>query len=103
MAFLLALPLMSLAIVAAKLLSPGPALFLQEREGRGSRTICVPKIRTMVADAEERREELLETDPKVGEEWNLGSNLRRDPRLILGIGGWLRRFDIDELPQLWSD
>ncbi len=101
-AFLLALPLMGLAMVAVKLLSPGPALFLQEREGRHGRTIRVPKIRTMVADAEERMEEILETDPAIREEWNSGFKLRQDPRIIPGIGRWLRRFSIDELPQLWS-
>lgn len=101
-ALVVTLPLAALAVLAVKLLSPGPALFLQSREGRGGRTIRVPKIRTMVVDAERKMEELFVQDPGLRGEWQNGFKLRDDPRIIPVVGRFLRRYSIDELPQLWS-
>jgi lipopolysaccharide/colanic/teichoic acid biosynthesis glycosyltransferase len=66
--------------------TPGPAIFRLERLGESGRTFTIYKFRTMRADAEERR-------PTWAEE--------RDPRAT-GIGRFLRRTRIDELPQLWN-
>jgi Undecaprenyl-phosphate galactose phosphotransferase WbaP len=99
---LLTLPLMMLAVLAVKVLSPGPALFWQTREGLKGRQIRVPKIRTMVPDAEDRMEELFESDPGAREEWAAGFKLKDDPRIIPVVGRLFRRFSVDELPQLWS-
>ncbi len=66
--------------------TPGPAIFRQERLGEGGRTFTIYKFRTMRADAEEGR-------PMWAEE--------RDPRAT-GIGRFLRRTRLDELPQLWN-
>ena len=101
-ALLLALPVIGAAVVAVRLSSPGPALYRQEREGRRGRPIRVPKIRTMVPDAEDRLEEHFEQDPALRREWEAGYKLRRDPRVIPTLGPLLRRFSVDELPQLWS-
>ena len=101
-ALILTLPIMLAAMLAVKVLSPGPALFWQEREGRKGRTIRVPKIRTMVPDAERRMEELLRSDPVLRAEWESAFKLKHDPRVIPRIGRIFRRFSIDELPQLWS-
>jgi lipopolysaccharide/colanic/teichoic acid biosynthesis glycosyltransferase len=99
---ILTLPITLAAIVAVKILSPGPALFWQDREGRKGRTIRVPKIRTMVPDAERRMEELLRSDPALRAEWQSAFKLKDDPRVIPIVGRFFRRFSIDELPQLWS-
>jgi Undecaprenyl-phosphate galactose phosphotransferase WbaP len=96
------LPIMLGAMIAVKLLSPGPALFWQTREGRKGRPIRVPKIRTMVPDAERRMEELFLTDPALRDEWQAAFKLQQDPRIIPVVGRIFRRFSIDELPQLWS-
>jgi Undecaprenyl-phosphate galactose phosphotransferase WbaP len=100
--FILTLPLTLATMAAVKVLSPGPALFWQDREGRKGRTIRVPKIRTMVPDAERRMEELLRSDPGLRAEWESAFKLRDDPRVIRGVGRLFRRYSIDELPQLWS-
>jgi Undecaprenyl-phosphate galactose phosphotransferase WbaP len=99
---LASLPVMLLAMASVKILSPGPALFWQTREGFKGRQIRVPKIRTMVPDAEDRMEEVFESDPGAREEWESGFKLREDPRIIPVVGRLFRRFSIDELPQLWS-
>jgi Undecaprenyl-phosphate galactose phosphotransferase WbaP len=99
---ILTLPITLAAMLAVKLLSRGPALFWQVREGRRGRPIRVPKIRTMVPDAERRMEELFITDPALEEEWQASFKLKNDPRIIPLVGRVFRRFSIDELPQLWS-
>jgi Undecaprenyl-phosphate galactose phosphotransferase WbaP len=101
-ALVVTLPITLAAMLAVKILSPGPALFWQAREGRKGRTIRVPKIRTMVPDAERRMEELLRSDPALRAEWQAAFKLRDDPRLIPRVGRFFRRYSIDELPQLWS-
>ncbi|MGH8895898.1 MAG: sugar transferase [Egibacteraceae bacterium] len=88
-------PVLTAAVVAVLLSSPGPVLFVQERVGRGGKPFKMLKIRSMYADAErqrERYEALNECDGPV-------FKLRNDPR-ITPVGRILRKFSIDELPQL---
>jgi Undecaprenyl-phosphate galactose phosphotransferase WbaP len=97
-----ALPGIAISGVAVKLCSRGPAFFSQVREGRGGRPITVWKLRTMYTDAERRLEECLSANPHLRREWERHFKLDHDPRIIPRIGHLLRRFSIDELPQLWS-
>ena len=80
-------PLFLLAALAVRLSSAGPVLFRQERVGRALRPFKVAKLRTMRQDAERESGEILA--------------LRDDPRLT-PVGGFLRRYRLDELPQLWN-
>jgi exopolysaccharide biosynthesis polyprenyl glycosylphosphotransferase len=89
-------PLWIAAAVAIKLESRGPVLFRQSRIGRGGKPFRVVKFRTMVADAEARRAELLEQSRQ--DEW---LDLEHDPR-ITRVGRVLRMTSMDELPQLWN-
>jgi Undecaprenyl-phosphate galactose phosphotransferase WbaP len=95
-------PIATAAIGLVKLLDPGPAFFRQSRAGLGGHRFTVPKIRTMKRDAEAALAEHLASNPELQDEWRLSFKLKRDPRLIPGIGRLFRRFSIDELPQLWS-
>jgi Undecaprenyl-phosphate galactose phosphotransferase WbaP len=99
---LLASPLLALAALAVRLASPGRPFFAQERSGIAGRTFSVHKIRTMRLDAERRLEEHLIAHPELAEEWRTRFKLRDDPRLVPVLGRVLRRFSIDELPQLWN-
>ncbi|MGH7880387.1 MAG: sugar transferase, partial [Candidatus Binataceae bacterium] len=76
--------------------------YSQERRGLGGRSIRVWKLRTMHRDAEERLKTHLAADPAEHAEWFAAFKLRNDPRVVPLIGPLLRRFSIDELPQLWS-
>ncbi len=79
--------------------SPGPALFRQERIGRNGRRFMVYKFRTMVLDAEERLAAHLAANPDARAEWEATQKLKDDPR-ITGVGAFLRRTSLDELPQI---
>ncbi|HEX2051512.1 MAG TPA: sugar transferase [Actinomycetota bacterium] len=77
--------------------SPGPVFFGQVRVGRDGRPFKLWKFRTMVVDAEERRAELEHMSQGPG----LLFKLKEDPR-VTGAGRTLRRYSLDELPQLWN-
>jgi len=85
-----------IAIAASiKLTSKGPVLFRSRRPGIGGRPFDCLKFRTMHTDAEQRQEELEEMNEASGALFKI----RRDPR-VTTIGRFLRRFSLDELPQL---
>ena len=96
-ALVLTAPLLGLVALAIKLTSPGPVLFRQQRIGRDGQLFEVLKFRTMVVDAEQRLAELWAANEADGPLFKL----HRDPR-VTPVGHFLRRFSIDELPQLWN-
>ncbi|MBK5247895.1 MAG: sugar transferase [Actinomycetales bacterium] len=85
------------AALAVRLTSPGPVVFRQTRVGNEGVPFTMVKLRTMYVDAEARRASLLTHSD--GNETLF--KMRRDPR-ITSAGHVLRRFSIDELPQLWN-
>lgn len=93
---LLLTPLFAIVAVMIKVGSRGPVFFRQDRVGRGGRVFKITKFRTMVNDAETRRDELLSrsvySDPRL-------FKVLSDPRMTR-VGRWLRRTSLDELPQL---
>ncbi|MEV1172877.1 sugar transferase [Nonomuraea sp. NPDC049784] len=91
---LLALPLLAIALVI-RLTSQGPALFYQTRVGKGGKEFQVVKFRTMVADAEQLKDALLDANEFDG----VLFKIRNDPR-ITRVGAFLRKYSLDELPQL---
>jgi Undecaprenyl-phosphate galactose phosphotransferase WbaP len=100
--FIAALPLMAAAAVWIKIANPGPVLFRQEREGPNGRRIVIFKLRTMYSDADSLLNEYLDNNPVEKINWLRFYKLKKDPRLLPHIGWFLRRFSLDELPQLWN-
>ncbi len=98
---LVTLPLGVLIALLIKLDSRGPALFTQIRMGRHGRCFKMLKFRTMYLDAEERLDDLLHANPALRAEYETYHKLQNDPR-VTWIGRLLRKFSLDELPQLWN-
>jgi exopolysaccharide biosynthesis polyprenyl glycosylphosphotransferase len=94
-ALMAAAPLFIVIMMIIRLSDGGPALFRQTRVGRDGRAFTVFKFRTMVPDAEERKGHLVALNDSDG----VLFKMRRDPR-VTRVGAWLRRWSLDELPQL---
>ena len=93
-------PIIVLAALWIKAVSRGSDFYRQEREGRGGRPIHILKLRTMYPGAETMLERHLDENPEARAEWDQFCKLRNDPRILPGIGRFLRRTSLDELPQL---
>ncbi|WP_086771291.1 sugar transferase [Streptomyces bobili] len=98
-AFLLVLfaPLMVFVALIVMVDSRGGAFYRQRRVGKDGREFTIVKFRTMVAGADRARDALADRNEGAG----LLFKLRRDPR-VTGVGAVLRRYSIDELPQLFN-
>ena len=101
MAVILLSPFLLAAAVLVKLDSPGPIIFKQTRMGRCGRPFQLYKFRTMYADADRILADLLASSASVRKEYKQFHKIRNDPR-ITRIGKILRRFSIDEFPQLFN-
>ena len=90
----LSLPMLAIALLV-KLTSPGPALFRQQRSGINGRPFTIFKFRTMVTNAEQFKHELAAMNEMSGPVFKITN----DPR-ITPVGKFLRKYSLDELPQL---
>jgi len=90
-------PVLAFVAIAIMTKDGGPVLFTQTRIGKDGQPFTVLKFRTMVPDAESHREAILALDEGDG----LLFKIRRDPR-ITDTGSWLRRWSLDEFPQLFN-
>jgi lipopolysaccharide/colanic/teichoic acid biosynthesis glycosyltransferase len=90
-------PILLGAMALVRLVSPGPAIFRQERTGLGGARFTMYKLRTMTPDAEARRADLLDRSKLGGPAFKIAD----DPRVI-PFGHFLRSTSIDELPQFWN-
>ncbi|WP_329131188.1 sugar transferase [Streptomyces sp. NBC_01476] len=94
---LLLSPLFAMVAVAIRCTSPGPVFYKQTRYGQNCTPFLMWKFRTMVADADARKADLERTG--ANENDGLMFKMRRDPR-VTPVGRVLRRYSLDELPQL---
>ena len=92
---LLLMPLLVVIGTTVRMTSPGPALFRQRRVGKDGEEFTLYKFRTMSAGAETRQSELSAHNEHDG----VLFKMRADPR-VTPLGRWLRRYSLDELPQL---
>lgn len=78
----------------------GPVIYRHTRIGRNGRPFPCLKFRTMVKNSDQVLAELLASDSAAREEWKASRKLQNDPRIIPGIGSFLRKTSLDELPQI---
>jgi exopolysaccharide biosynthesis polyprenyl glycosylphosphotransferase len=93
----LAAPIVGAAAIAIVATSKGPIFFRQTRCGLHGRRFQMLKLRTMAVDAEQQLDHLAHLNELSGPAFKI----KDDPR-VTSVGMWLRRFSIDELPQLWN-
>lgn len=92
-----AIPVLVIAAIAIRLDSSGPVFFRQDRAGWHGQPFRILKLRTMVADAEDRLAEILDMNDHDGPQ----IKVTNDPR-VTPVGRTLRALSVDELPQLWN-
>ncbi len=97
LAFLLCLPFLPLLVLMIKLDSSGPVFYVSPRCGKDGRVFRFYKFRSMVPGAEKQLERLKDRNEQDGPVFKI----RDDPRITRG-GRFLRRYSLDELPQLWN-
>jgi exopolysaccharide biosynthesis polyprenyl glycosylphosphotransferase len=97
LALIMLAPLMGVLALMIRLADGGPALFTQIRVGKDGRAFRIYKFRTMVVDAERHKAQLMDRNEHDG----VLFKLRNDPR-VTAVGARLRRWSVDELPQLFN-
>jgi exopolysaccharide biosynthesis polyprenyl glycosylphosphotransferase len=97
LALVVLLPALAVVCLIIRLDSRGPALYRQTRVGRDGRPFTMLKFRSMSTDADRERTALLNRNEADG----VLFKIQRDPR-ITRVGSWLRRWSVDEVPQLWN-
>jgi Undecaprenyl-phosphate galactose phosphotransferase WbaP len=108
---LLFAPFMAFVVLLIKLDSPGPVFYSQarvsldrrkrKRSGQDTRKIFIYKFRSMYVNADQSLAKYLANNPQARLEWDQTQKLRDDPR-VTRVGKWLRKFSIDEIPQLYN-
>jgi exopolysaccharide biosynthesis polyprenyl glycosylphosphotransferase len=94
---LLTLPILGILAILVRLDSPGPAFYSAHRVGYKARKFRCWKLRTMFVDADRRKDMLRKENGREGPFFKI----KNDPR-VTRVGHWLRKFSLDELPQLWN-
>lgn len=98
MAVLLLSPVLIVTWAAIRLEDGGPTLFSQSRIGRWGEPFTMYKFRSMVKDADKLKDQLLDQNESAA---GVLFKMKRDPR-ITRVGRWIRKFSVDELPQLFN-
>jgi lipopolysaccharide/colanic/teichoic acid biosynthesis glycosyltransferase len=91
-------PLLAAIGLGIKMTSRGPIVFRQTRTGLGGRPFQMLKFRTMAAEADEHKEDLVDLNDSRDQRL---FKIERDPR-VTPLGRMLRKYSLDELPQLWN-
>lgn len=94
---IISLPIILITAIPLLIESPGPLIFKQARVGKNGRIFNIYKLRSMYADAEERKQALMAQNKMDG----LMFKMDNDPR-ITKVGKFIRKYSIDELPQFWN-
>jgi Undecaprenyl-phosphate galactose phosphotransferase WbaP len=101
MALPVLLPIFGIIAIVMVWTSPGPIFFSHRRIRKNGAFFSMWKFRTMCVNSTEVLDEYLKAHPEARAEWYANRKLRFDPR-VTAVGAFLRRFSLDELPQVWN-
>lgn len=90
-------PILLIVAISIKLTSAGPAIFCQDRVGMNKRIFKMYKFRSMIVDAEQKKQSLFKLNEMTGPVFKI----KNDPR-ITSVGKFIRKISLDEFPQLWN-
>ena len=93
-------PIIALCLLTIYVTDPGPVIYTQFRRSQFGNPIRIYKLRSMYQDSGIRLEHILSSDADAADSWFSRFKLQPDPRVLPFIGGFIRTFSIDELPQL---
>ena len=96
------LPVFMIIAVIIKIDSRGSVLFIQERYGKEGKKFRLFKFRSMYADADDKLKEYLRRHPGLQEEWDQYKKLKSSDPRVTRVGKFLRRFSLDESPQIFN-
>ena len=88
-------------LIGCLIFDSGPIFYRQQRVGKGGKAIYIYKFRSMVVGSDRLLKEYLGNDPVAAAEWAIRQKLRDDPR-VTRLGRFIRKYSLDELPQLIS-
>jgi len=94
-------PFFALLAILIKRDSPGRVFYRQTRIGKDGKSFGMVKFRSMLQNADEVLEDHLRYDPELRREWDRFQKLKEDPR-VTPLGAFIRKYSIDEFPQLWN-
>ena len=94
-------PIWIIIALLIKLDSQGPVFYTHTRRGKLGKDFQLIKFRSMIFDADERLDSYLDQNPEAKLEWEEKQKIINDPRLTR-VGKWLRKFSLDELPQMFN-
>jgi Undecaprenyl-phosphate galactose phosphotransferase WbaP len=94
-------PMLGICAFLIKITSPGPVLYFQKRVGKNGDRFNFVKFRSMYLDSKLALRKIFHENPELRAEWDQYQKLCDDPR-VTSVGKFLRRFSLDELPQLWN-
>lgn len=95
------IPIMGVLAILVAVDSKGPLFYGSQRIGKDGKLFQMWKFRTMIPGADQVLEKYLRDNPDFLEEWKANQKLKNDPR-ITRMGSFLRKYSLDELPQLWN-
>ena len=95
------LPVYAAVAIGIRLSSPGPVLFSQKRVGLNGRLFEFYKFRSMLSEPDNLLRSLLDKDDEARQLWEAYQKLENDPR-IHPFGRFIRKYSLDELPQMWN-